>query len=291
MALAILRTESSLRGLAATRGVNREVFRQRFHRSLMGIKPPDPARLVSPDGPLIAIIDGLWFRYRGDQVRYCCYTILIRPLSTTTAVVVGMTLRRGPESRGVWERLFDQLPVTIRKRIVAVVSDGFRGVEYLAADRGWQFQCCQVHLKRKVAELRGVRHLPGQTLRQQVTRAVHRFLNTPDVREAAHALDQIHRLFAHPDCPRTIRTRLVVLLRDPYRFRACWMRPELNLPASTNSVECVHGALRRLLTRVRGFATPKQLRYWIRVFHTTMPTVTCRGVRDLAGEKHSISLS
>lgn len=287
----MLRHEASLRGLAATRGVNREVFRKRFHRGVAQLHAPDPLTFLPPEIPLIALIDGLWFRYGSGRVRYCCYTILLRPIASDTAIVARMCVRRGKETRGVWESLFRRLPAAVTKRIYALVSDGFNGARYLAADRGWRFQQCQVHCKRRMAELRGVRNLPGRLIRQRVTSAVHEFLDTPDAAVAARALAEIHRLFVHPECPRTIRTRLAALRRAPQLYRTCWTHHELRLPSSTNSAECVNGAVRRMLTRVRGFTTPQQLKYWVSIFHSTMLTVMCRGVLQTVRKKHRISVS
>ncbi len=284
--MSILRTGSSLRGLAEVRGISREVLRKRFHRSFHALgRIQDPLDFLPETGPLIAVIDALWFRYQQGK-RYGCFIILLRPVRDDTAVMARIRLRTGKETRWVWESVFRSLPQPICKRIVALVSDGCVGMKYFAHDQEWHFQWCHVHLKRTMSELRGMRNISARALRRRITKLVYRFLETPDEHEAQQCHQKLTRLFRHPRCPQSIRRRLSVLMKHPKLLRTYRRVPHLNLPISTNSVECVNSHIRNKLTAVRGFATPRALQEWLKTFHRFKTFVRCRGYRETLDGRH-----
>lgn len=242
--------------------------------------------------PLIAIVDVLWFRTHNHAPAYGCFTILLRPSISSRATLALLALFPGRDSRELWERAFGRLPAPIRARIVAVVADGFTGLMGLARDWGWHFQWCHVHMKRKIAELRGVRKLPGQTIRRRVTHLVHLFLETPDEAVADRSRQELQHWFHHPDCPRSIPSRLSGIVRRGAFFRTYRRVPALNLPVSTNSAEHIHRQIRERFSRMRGTNSVRALRVWIEVLHRQIGSVACRGFQDTIDRKtHRNSMS
>ena len=247
-----------------------------------------------PDGTdsLIAVVDVLWFSTQNHTPAYGCFTIALRPVGSSRATLAVLGIFPGRESRPFWTEAFATLPPHIRARIVAVVADGFTGLIGLAREWGWHFQWCHVHMKRKISELRGVRKLPGQEIRRRVTMLIHRFLETPDEAEARACERELAQWFRHPDCPRSVSSRLSGVVRRSRFLRTYRAVPELNLPVSTNSVECVHRQIRERFGRIRGTNSVRALRLWIEVLHRHIRSVACRGFTDTIDVKtHRNSMS
>lgn len=110
----ILKNASSLRGLSATRGISREVLRKKFHRSIKNKFVVKSLTKSLPVGPLIAIIDGLWVSQdKHKRVTHTCFIVLLRSVYEDKARVAIVKLK-----------IFDQIPPSVKKRIVALISDG-----------------------------------------------------------------------------------------------------------------------------------------------------------------------
>mgnify|MGYP001616034232 FL=1 len=230
--------------------------------------------------PLIAVVDVLWFSTHNHVPAYGCFTILLRPTTSSRATLALLAILPGRESREFWKQAFAMLPDALQSRIVAIVADGFTGLMRLACEWGWHFQWCHVHIKLKIAELRGVRKLPGQTIRRHITHLIHRFLETADETEAVGCQEELRYWFRHPDCPRSIPARLSGVVRRGRFLRTYRMVPELNLPVSTNSAEHIHRQIRERLSRMRGMNSISALRLWISVIHRQIGSVACRGFRE-----------
>lgn len=281
LAVSLLREKPSLRGRAASCNIPRETFRRRIRASLRVWKKHHPLPDI-PDGPLIAVLDALWFRFRkaGVITRYTCYQVLLRPVSAECATLSRLTLLPGKESKVGWQAIIASLPEEAQERIVAVVMDGNSGVMRLAKQRGWRFQWCHAHMKRKVWELRGVRKLPAREIRRQITHLVYLFLETPSENAAQRYLCELRALFTHPDCPQSFPRRLSGLLKRTNLLRAYRLFPELNLPVTTNSAEQIHSQIRERWSAWRGVRTPQALAYWLDIFQREIRQVACRGFKN-----------
>lgn len=280
LARTVLRCTLSLRGLAECRGEHREALRKRFHKSLRSWLNHHPPHHIPADVPLVAVADALWFALGRPLRRYGCFVVLLRPLAGTHAFPALLVLRAGKEGRGDWEAAFSRLPPAVRRRIVAFVSDGWRGGDNFARLHGWRFQWCHAHMQRKMAELRGVRNLPGKLLRQEVARLLTVFLTTPEERNAERARARIHAILARPDCPASLRQRLVALRRKHHFLRTYRRVPLWNLPVTTNSVESVNNLIRDRFRAMRGVRSVRALRYWLTAIFRTLKPIACRGYQD-----------
>lgn len=264
--------------LARERGMRRETMRRRFHTSADVWLRHHPLLLIPHKNDLIAIVDGLWFTLGKRQ--YTVMVILLRSVAEEVAIPAVMWLGTGGESRANWHTAFSKLPRTTQQRIVAVVADGATPLLGYARSRGWQFQWCHAHMKRKIMELRGLRALPGQQIRKQVVRHTFQFLDTPDERVASLHQHALKNLFQDSQCPPSIRKRLSGLIRRSDLLRTFARVPEYNLPTTTNSVEQVNFQLREVFSRIRGTRTRTSLRWWLRLLHHAMQPIACRGFRQ-----------
>ncbi len=253
-------------------------MRRRFHTSADVWLHHHPLPPIPHKGDLIAIVDGLWFTLR--KRRYTVMVILIRSTQELVAIPAVMWLVAGGESRAHWHRAFSKLPRATQERIVAVVADGATPLLGYVRSRGWQFQWCHAHMKRKMMELRGLRALPGQQIRKQVMGHAFQFLDTPDERVASLHQHALQNLFQDPQCPPSIRKRLSGLIRRSELLRTFARVPAYNLPTTTNSVEQVNFQVREVFGRIRGTRTRTSLRWWLRLLHHATQPIACRGFRQ-----------
>lgn len=294
LAASAMLCNTSLRGLAIYKSINRETVRKKFHRSLKQWLKQQIPQSMPERGSLIAVIDALWFKLGKHKKAYGCFVILLRPVESQYGHVAVITLLKGKESKHNWQRAFGKLPKRVAKRIVAVTADGFTGFMGIAKENGWRFQWCHVHMKRRVAELRGIRKLPGKIIRQQVNKLIHQFLETPNDNEAEASLKELQRLFSLKECPHSLIYRLSGIIKRSRFFRTYREVPAYNLPISTNSVEQVNNQIRRRMNIMRGLKSAKSLKYWLSVMHRTMKPIQCRGHKETIRNdhpNHTISVS
>lgn len=266
----------SLRRLAALRSVSREHLRRRHARGLTLLLrqlPPPPI----PSGELIAIIDGLWFRFQGAE--YTLYLILFRPVRGSTAVLQEPLLLPGHESSTGWRTVFGLLPHAVRERIVALVSDGITGIEALVGEQGWIHQRCHFHLLAQLQHFRGRRNqrIGARPLREEVYQTVRAILSAQREATVQRHVRHLCRLIARPECPYWLGRRVRGFLPQLAAFRACRRHPSLHLPSTTNTAESAGNMLRVLLRRTRGFRTVESCRRWITVWVRTHFVLRCNG--------------
>lgn len=238
---------------------NREKLRRRAHRSLEVWKLHHQAPSLPDAKTYIAVADAIWFNLGRSRQRYTCFVILLRPIETEWGYPVVVYLRRGRESRTTWAAAFSRMPGKIRRRIRALVADGHTGIMHIALERGWHFQWCQAHMKRKVFELRGVRALPARLLRQKIAGLVYRFLETSNERVASACLRRLRYLFKLPQCPKSFPSRLSGVIKRGHLLRAYRAVAELNLPVTTNSIEQINNQIRSRYGAMRGLRSAKAL--------------------------------
>jgi len=290
LAESVMDGNSSLRGIARKRKASHEKIRRRFHASLKVWL----SRQIPPQIPekkyLIAVLDAVWFKLGRKKKPYTSFVVLLRPLDEQYAAVALIHTIPGRETKRNWEKVINKLPKEAQGRILAVVSDGFTGLIGIAEKRGWHFQWCHVHIKRRMSELRGLRKLPGRRIRRRITKLLYIFLETADEKKSQRALAEIRKLFASPDCPRSIPPRLSGVVKRSQLFRTYRTVPELNLPISTNSAENINSQIKRRLSTMRGLRSAKSLTYWLSVIYKSTKPVRCRGYKNTK-KYHQISVS
>lgn len=288
----LLREKASHRGLAISYCRTRETMRRKIRLSFESWKREHSLPPV-PRGPLIAVLDAMWFTFRIGSVsrRFTSYLILLRPVESDMATLVSLTLQSGRESTAAWQKQLSTLSEETQQRIQAIVMDGNTGMIRIAKERGWHLQWCHSHIKRKVWELRGVRKLPAREMRHTITRLVYRFLETPSDEEAQQCVEQLRSLFARSDCPLSFPKRLSGVVRRSAVLRTYRYVPELNLPVTTNSAEQVHSHIRERWSAWRGTRTPEALAYWLDIFQRDIRHVHCRGFHETLQNKNHHRIS
>jgi hypothetical protein len=258
-------------------GVGVPAVRYRFRQALQRfVARPHPVPL--PAGPLVLVLDGLWFQFAGRP--WVLYLIAVKPCGANYAVFLAPQLLPGPEHVSRWERVLAGVPPAITSRVQAMVTDNLRGMRQLARARGWVLQLCHFHLLLKLeAHRRGRRRrtLRGGAIREHLIALVRSLLTLPDGApwDAAHA--RLRRR-ARTDCG-THRIQMMVreFLRDLPHYRAYRRFPSLGLPHTTNTLECMGRLLRDLFRHSRAGSHPTSVLLWATAFIRFHPTITCNG--------------
>lgn len=256
-------------------GVSSDALSKRHAQTLV-LLAERPWPHESPTGSLILVMDAMWFETVQGQQTF--YLIGLRAVDDDELVFLRPVLRPGHESQKRWREVIQEIPLDVRKRICAVVSDSFAGSGGLAKEHGWVFQRCQAHLLLRLSTLCGdnKRVVSWREGRQGIQHLMHALMNTRDQTKATAIADRLHALGQDRQCPIRLRRIVVQTLRTLHEYRACYLHPELRLPATTNALENTNGRIRSLLNRSRGCRTPQSLLQWITGFLWFHPTVACR---------------
>lgn len=229
-----------------------------------------------PQGHLILVIDAMWFGE--DEKRNTVYFVGLRKVDGDELCFLRPVLYPGHESQIQWRKAIALIPEEVKKRILAMVSDSFRGAEGMAKEHGWIFQRCQAHLLLRLETLCGdnKRAVSFWEGRQEIKRLAYALMNTQSEAKTEKTVIDLARLGNRRDCPNRLHRIVSETLRRLHEYRACYLHPELCLPATTNAIENTNGRIRSLLNHSRGCRTPRSLIQWITGFLYFHPTVKCR---------------
>lgn len=277
----VLRTGATLRGIAAIRQRGRELIRGRFHRSVASWKRTHPGATPFPrrHGRLILIVDGIWFAL--EQKRLTVLVILVRPVNAIIARLRGLVLVEGEECERHWRNAFQEcLSGQELARIKAIVADGSHGLTAIAKEQEWVYQRCQFHLLKDLWLIRGKRKSKTRWIRERALNLVRQILDNPSDEETERLASKLRRLIRRSDCPRTVRKKVGGLFRHLEKFRACYSHPELKLPHTSNSTECVARLIQSRLAPIRGIRTINALTEWLDIIRRLHPTIQCNPKND-----------
>jgi hypothetical protein len=207
----------------------------------------------APSGKLILLVDALWFRFKKE--RWAMYLRALRPINGDRATFLDPVLLPGRENHEDWSQIVDAMPAGAKNRIVAMVSDGFRGSSRVAKSHQWILQRCHFHLFSQLQVNRGRwKKLPNLKLREQICETMRKILATKT--HLPKYLDELFQLLNRRDCPRRLHAIGIELIRHHHEFRAYLTFPKLNLPNTTNSVESMNKIIR---SGCRHLRTPESL--------------------------------
>lgn len=229
-----------------------------------------------PDGKLLLVMDAMWFTI--DEKQYTLYLTGFRRVNDDTLHFLPPILRPDHESQREWREIIEAIPDEVRKRIRAVVSDSFSGSGGIAKKQGWVYQRCQAHLLIRLSTLCGDNKLAvsWREGRQEIKRLMHTLMDEPDPKKIPDIVNQLFVLSRDHRCPERLYQIVKRTVKTLHEYRACYLHPELRLPATTNALENTNGRIRAVLNRARGCRTPSSLITWITAFIWFHPTVTCR---------------
>lgn len=249
------------------------------HRKMLEALDKKPWDLPMPEGPLILIIDGLWFEF--EDKRHVLYVMALRGVGAQAerATFLRPVLLAGAESSTNWKKVIKGIPENEYKRIVALVSDGLRAIECFTKKNGWVLQRCHFHLIAEVKRKLGLNKKTivfkeGRTLAYE---AIQTLLHAKNEDELTQARLILQICSTDPLCPRRLRWRFNDFLDNLGDYRTYMIRPEFNLPTTTNVIENMNSRLRQMLRSRRGMKTPHSLELWTRAFVRFHPTSKCSG--------------
>jgi len=194
-----------------------------------------------PPGWLIVLADGI--RFFLEHKYWTLYVIAVRSTNDGKAYFLDPVLLPGKESLMSWKVVFESIPEEIRNRVLAIVSDGFRGVDGMARKYGWICQRCHFHLLAQLQVRLGFwKNMPDHPVRKKIYETVCKLLRTIKS-ESKYSLE-LYELINSPRCPYYYRRLGNELLRRLTEFRNYINHPELNLPNTTNCMESFNNIIR-----------------------------------------------
>ena len=273
---AVLLDGRTLKTLAPRYRLTRQGLSWRFGRALPQFVSR-PRRLRLPRGPLILLLDGLYFRFRGKD--WVLYVMALKPCHQNRAVFLDPVLLPGRENMAGWSQAFTTIPADIRSRIRASVSDEVAGIIRLGTSQGWIVQLCHFHLISRLQNVRGRRNrnLAGRALREKLYQLTRKALEIRAGPRLNTVLKELRRLVGRAKRLRVIRMIVREFLRRVDHFRAYQEHPVLNLPTTTGSVEAMNRRVRDLMRQTRSIRTPQALQLWATALIRMRPIVVCNG--------------
>jgi transposase-like protein/diadenosine tetraphosphate (Ap4A) HIT family hydrolase len=273
---AILVQGRSLKSLAPRVGLTQQAVGHRWRRALRQFVFR-PRVLRVPAGPLVLILDGLYFRFRRKD--WVLYMMAVKPCHQNRALFLDPVLLPGRENMQGWSQAFTTIPTRIRRRIRASVSDEISGVIKLGTSHGWIVQLCHFHLISRLQNCRGQRNrrLEGRPLREALYQQVRQALELPDGPRLQTVLEKLRRLVRKATGLRVMRMIVREFLRRIDHFTAYRKYPELDLPTTTGSVEAMNRRVRDLMRQTRSVRSPQALQLWATALIRMRPAITCNG--------------
>jgi transposase-like protein len=249
-------------------------FRHHF-RNLLRSYVTRPRRITLPPGPLVILMDGLWFQFGGSP--WVLYQIALKPCAGTTAVFLDPTLLPGRESRINWEKAVATIPEDLQQRIVGIVVDNLHGMRLLSRHHRWVLQLCQFHLTLKLYGRRGMipHAIREGSLRQELKTLIRKALSLPAGIEFDAAIKRASEIALEPLLAPRMRGLIREFLRNRDHYRACIRHPELGLPNTTNAVESMGARIRRVLQRHKAASSPRALTLWATAVTRASPDINC----------------
>ncbi len=265
----------TLRQLAAMRaGVALPTYRYRFRQALERFVA-QPSSQPLPSGPLVLLADGLWFQFKRKP--WVLYLMALKPCQDDHAVFLDPVLLAGNERLARWEEALKHIPQEVSEHICAMVVDNLPGMRGVARQRGWVLQLCHFHLLMKFYGRRSSRPhaLHGGPVRAEIHRLIRQALYLPDGVSLDNTLERL-RVLSETDCG-TARIQMTIraFLRNFQLYRSYQNYPQLGLPQTTNTVECMGRLLREMFRRNRAGSNPDSTLRWATAFIRINPYVVC----------------
>ncbi|MEK7072647.1 MAG: transposase [Patescibacteria group bacterium] len=250
---------------ARSKSISRSGLCHRLNKTILKTKRTNKY----PPGWLIILADGI--RFFLEHKYWTLYVIAVRSTNGGKAYFLDPVLLSGKESLMSWKIVFESIPKEIRNRVLAIVSDGFRGVDRTARKYGWICQRCHFHLLAQLQVRLGFwKNMPDHPIRKEIYETVGKLLKTIN-NESKYSLE-LYELINSPHCPYYYRRLGNELLRRLTEFRNYVNYPELNLPNTTNCMESFNNIIR---DRCKYQRTSKSLQLRSVALTRTKFSVTC----------------
>lgn len=227
-----------------------------------------------PQGPYTLIVDGVYFKFKRKE--WVLYLMALKPVRSHRMYFLDPVLIRGRERLEEWYTTIDTIPPKTEKQIKALVSDGLRGFQQLAAYNGWIHQRCHFHLLASLVRGKGKRRYltHGSSVRDRILESVRVLLADEPVQRRECARQALRRHISNPACPSYVRKHVLEFFEREQDFRSYLTHGTLNLPTTTSAMEST-GRLVRKTTRTA--RTPESLRLRAVVFLRLKRSMVCNG--------------
>ncbi len=230
-------------------------------------------RVIRIRGPkLILVIDAQWQYFKGDL--WTLYFLSAKSINSKTVVVFDPVLKRGKENSTAWNDIINQLPLSVKKRIIALISDGIRGIETISLNNDWIIQRCHFHLLSMLQKMRGKRaSTPGRLIREEIYCSVKLALSETSKRKLNILCKRLAVLAEDDQCPKRMRMVVRDFLRRLPEFRSYLEYPDLNLPKTVNVMESINSFVRG---RARTVNSPRSWHKWAIACTRLKSKFTCK---------------
>lgn len=248
-------------------------FRQALRRWLA--RPRRAPHL--PTGPLVLLLDGLWFQFDGHP--WVLYLMALKPCGQSYAVFFDPVLLPGREDTTRWRHVLTTLPPSLRPRITALVTDNLRGMREIAQEAGWHFQLCHFHLLLKLQAGHRARRYAryGGPIRERIDHVVRRALTVPDGPALKRVRTELRALARHDCGSARIQTIVRGVARELDDYRTYLRHPTLGVPRTTSAIESMGRLVRELFRRHRAGSSPRALLAWVTAYLRFRGRITCNG--------------
>lgn len=243
---------------------------KRFNKSLnasVGKK-----RIIHISGKkLILIIDAQWKYFQGKL--WTLYFLALKSTDSKKVKILDPVLSIGKESARNWNEIIEALPSSVKNRIVALVSDGIRGIETISDDHEWIIQRCHFHLLSPLQKRRGKRaSTPGRLVRERIYCLVKQALKETSFSKLDSICKELAWLAKHPRCPKSMKMIVRDFLRRLSEFRSFLEYPDLQLPTTTNVMESINSMVVYI---TRSVNTPGSWHKWATACIRAKSIFTC----------------
>src|SRR3989338_3162138 len=227
-----------------------------------------------PNGPYALMVDGVYFKF--ERKEWVLYLMAVKPVRDHRMYFLDPVLIKGRERLEAWYEVIDTIPTETRRQIRALVSDGLRGFQQLAASNRWVHQRCHFHLLASLVRGKGKRRYltRGSSVRDKILDSIRILLADEPVEKRDHARSTLRRHINNPACPSYVRKHVLEFFEREQDFRAYLMHPRLNLPTTTSAMESTGRLVRKATRTVR---TPESLRSRAVAFLRLKRSVVCNG--------------
>src|SRR3989338_3404354 len=239
-------------------------------RSLVGRRHP----LHLPSSSYALLGDGLYFKFKRRE--WVMYLMAVKSARGKKAYFLDPVLLEGRERYERWVQAIALIPLAVKKRIRAFVSDGFRGSQLLSEQNRWLHQRCHFHLLANLVRGKGKRRyrIRSSRLRDTLLETTRIILSSQSPYLLAQARKTTRRLLHHSTCPPYIRKQALEFLEREQDFQTYLRYTKLHLPTTTSAIESTGRMIRRATRTAR---TPQSLLLRATAFLRLKKGVICNG--------------
>lgn len=261
-----------IKQIHTTGNISKDAVRKRFNKALNAfVNRPRHIRLKAES--VVLIIDAKWQTFSKES--WTLYCLAIKPISRNKAIILDPILRPGKESAEIWEMIIANLPEPLKKRIIAVISDGIRGFERIPQSYEWVWQRCHFHLLSALEKRRGKRQATvGRQTREDIYQTVRKLLTETSQYRVRLLRKKLKILSSETDCPKRMKMMISGFFREFVFYRNYLNFPYLSLPTTTNIMESLNGLLQKKSATVR---TASAWYKWALATIRHKPVFNCKG--------------